>query len=171
MKSIVISVLGDDKPGLIDGLSSIVDLHKGDWVESRMSKIEGKFAGILRINVPDNNLSALAEGLDSSDLGLSIVCEEVHPPTNFSRFKSYNIELIGNNHSGIIRQLSHVLANLGANLEEMQTEVFDGSMSGEKLFKAKIHLQLPIGVNEDFVRTKLEQIANEMMVEIYSYED
>jgi glycine cleavage system regulatory protein len=95
----------------------------------------------------------------------------VRPPASLSRFKSYNIELIGNNHGGIIRQLSHVLANLGANLEEMQTEVFDGSMSGEKLFKAKIHLQLPVGVNEDFVRSKLEQIANEMMVEIYSYED
>jgi glycine cleavage system regulatory protein len=53
----------------------------------------------------------------------------------------------------------------------MQTEIIDGSMSGEKLFKAKIHLQLPVGVNEDFVRAKLEQIANEMMVEIYSYED
>jgi len=95
----------------------------------------------------------------------------VQPPAKLSRFKSYNIELIGNNHSGIIRQLSHVLANLGANLEEMQTEVIDGSMSGEKLFKAAIHLELPIGVNEDFVRAKLEQIANEMMVEIYSYED
>jgi glycine cleavage system regulatory protein len=171
MKSIVISVLGNDKPGLIDGLSSIVDLHQGDWVESRMSKIEGKFAGILRINVPDNNLQPLVGGLADADLGLSIACEEVRPPAKLSRFKSYNIELIGNNHSGIIRQLSHVLANLGANLEEMQTEVVDGSMSGEKLFKATIHLELPIGVNEDFVRAKLEQIANEMMVEIYSYED
>ena len=171
MKSIVISVLGNDKPGLIDGLSSIVDLHNGDWVESRMSKIEGKFAGILRINAPDDNLQSLVEHLSSADLELSIVCEEVHPPAKFSRFKSYNIELIGNNHSGIIRQLSHVLTNLGANLEEMQTEIIDGSMSGEKLFKAKIHLQLPVGVNEDFVRAKLEQIANEMMVEIYSYED
>jgi len=171
MKSIVISVLGDDRPGLIDGLSRIIDVNNGDWVESMMSKIEGKFAGILRVNVPDDSLGALIEDLSDANLGLSIVCEELLPPAKLSRFKSYNIELIGNNHSGIIRQLSHALVNLGANLEEMQTEVFDGSMSGEKLFKAKIHLQLPVGVNEDFVRAKLEQIANEMMVEIYSYED
>ena len=171
MKSIILSVLGDDKPGLIDGLSSIVAEHKGDWVESRMSKIEGKFAGILRVNVPDDNMQALVNGLASADLGLAIACEELRPPVQASRYKNYNIELVGNNHGGIIRQLSHVLANLGANVEEMRTEVIDGSMSGERLFKAQINLHLPVGVNEDFVRAKLEQIANEMMVEIYSYED
>ena len=171
MKSIVLSVLGDDKPGLIDALSSVVVSHNGDWVESKMSKIEGKFAGILRIDAPDDNMDALVNDLASANLGLSIACEELRPPAQPSRFKSYNIELIGNNHPGIIKQLSHVLANLGANLEEMRTEVVDGTMSGERLFKAQINLQLPIGVNEDFVRGKLEQIANEMMVEIYSYED
>jgi glycine cleavage system regulatory protein len=171
MKSIVLSVLGDDKPGLIDALSSVVVSHNGDWVESKMSKIEGKFAGILRIDAPDDNMDALVNDLAASNLGLSIACEELRPPVQPSRFKNYNIELIGNNHPGIIKQLSHVLANLGANLEEMRTEVVDGTMSGERLFKAQINLQLPVGVNEDFVRGKLEQIANEMMVEIYSYED
>ena len=167
MKSIVLSVLGDDKPGLIDALSSVIVAHNGDWVESKMSKIEGKFAGILRIDAPDDNMDALVNDLASANLGLSIACEELRPPAQLSRFKNYNIELIGNNHPGIIKQLSHVLANLGANLEEMNTEVMDGTMSGERLFKAHINLQLPIGVNEDFVRGKLEQIANEMMVEIY----
>jgi len=171
MKSIVLSVLGDDKPGLIDALSTMIVSHNGDWVESRMSKIEGKFAGILRIDVPDDCIDALVSDLVDTDLGLAIACEELHPPVQLSRFKNYNIELVGNNHQGIVKELSHVLANLGANLEEMSTEVIDGTMSGEKLFKAQINLHLPVGVSESFVRGKLEQIANEMMVEIYSYED
>ncbi len=171
MKSIVLSVLGDDKPGMIDGLSSIIVSHNGDWVESKMSKIEGKFAGILRVNIPGDTIEPLVKELMSADLGLSIACEELRAPESLAEFKNYNIELIGNNHTGIIRQLSHVLANLGANLEEINTEVIEGTMSGEKLFKAKINLHLPLGVDEDFVRAKLEQIANEMMVEIYSYED
>ncbi len=47
MKSILVSVLGEDKPGLIDGLSEIILSYEGDWVESRMSSFEGKFAGII----------------------------------------------------------------------------------------------------------------------------
>ena len=43
-------------------------------------------------------------------------------------------------------------------------------MSGEQLFKAQITLHLPKSVDERLIKEKLELIADEMMVEIYSYE-
>ena len=170
MKSILISVLGDDKPGLLDGLSEIIVSNDGDWIESNMSTVEAKFAGILRVNVPSKNASKLMKELTSSKLGLQIACEETAPVT-FSDFKSYNIELIGQNHVGIINKLSHVLTyELKANVEGIQTEIIDASMSGEQLFKAQITLHLPKSVDERLIKDKLELIADEMMVEIYSYE-
>ena len=59
---------------------------------------------------------------------------------------------------------------LNANVEELKTEIIDASMSGEQLFKAQINLHLPDSLDENLIRDKLEQIADEMMVEIYSYE-
>ena len=170
MKSILISVLGDDKPGLLDSLSEIIVSNDGDWIESNMSTVEAKFAGILRINVPSKNASKLMKELTSSKLGLQIACEETAPVT-FSDFKSYNIELIGQNHVGIINKLSHVLTyELKANVEGIKTEIIEASMSGEQLFKAQITLHLPKSVDERLIKDKLELIADEMMVEIYSYE-
>ena len=170
MKSILISVLGDDKPGLLDSLSEIIVSNDGDWIESNMSTVEAKFAGILRVNVPSKNASKLMKELTSSKLGLQIACEET-APVKFSDFKSYNIELIGQNHVGIINKLSHVLTHeLKANVEGIKTEVIDSSMSGEQLFKAQITLHLPKSVDERLIKDKLELIADEMMVEIYSYE-
>jgi len=170
MKSILISVLGDDKPGLLDSLSEIIVSNDGDWVESNMSTIEAKFAGILRVNVPSKNAKKLIKELTSSKLGLQIACEETVPATH-SDFKSYNIELIGQNHVGIINKLSHVLTyELKANVEGIKTEIIDASMSGEQLFKAQINLHLPISIDERLIKDKLELIADEMMVEIYSYE-
>jgi len=170
MKSILISVLGDDKPGLLDSLSEIIVSNDGDWIESNMSTVEAKFAGILRVNVPAKNASKLMKELTSSKLGLQIACEETAPVT-FSDFKSYNIELIGQNHVGIINKLSHVLTyELKANVEGIKTEIIDASMSGEQLFKAQISLHLPQSVDERLINDKLELIADEMMVEIYSYE-
>jgi len=170
MKSILISVLGDDKPGLLDSLSEIIVSNDGDWVESNMSTVEAKFAGILRVNVPAKNSKKLMKELTSSKLGLQIACEETVPVTQ-SDYKSYNIELIGQNHVGIINQLSHVLTyDLKANVEGIKTEIIDASMSGEQLFKAQIKLHLPISIDEQLIKDKLELIADEMMVEIYSYE-
>ena len=170
MKSILISVLGDDKPGLLDSLSEIIVLNDGDWVESNMSTVEAKFAGILRVNVPAKNCKKLIKELTSSKLGLQIACEET-APVKLSDYKSYNIELIGQNHVGIINQLSHVLTyDLKANVEGIKTEIIDASMSGEQLFKAQINLHLPTSIDERLIKDKLELIADEMMVEIYSYE-
>ena len=170
MKSILISVLGDDKPGLLDSLSEIIVSNDGDWVESNMSTVEAKFAGILRVNVPAKNSKKLMKELTSSKLGLQIACEET-APVKISDFKSYNIELIGQNHVGIINQLSHVLTyDLKANVEGIKTEIIDASMSGEQLFKAQINLHLPTAIDERLIKDKLELIADEMMVEIYSYE-
>ena len=130
MKSILISVLGDDKPGLLDSLSEIIVSNDGDWIESNMSTIEAKFAGILRVNVPAKNAKKLIKELTSSKLGLQIACEETVPVTH-SDYKSYNIELIGQNHVGIINKLSHVLTyELKANVEGIKTEIIDASMSG-----------------------------------------
>ena len=93
------------------------------------------------------------------------------PVDELNNVMSYNIELIGQNHVGIINKLSHVLADeLEANVEELKTEIIDASMSGEQLFKAQINLHLPNSLDENLIRDKLEQIADEMMVEIYSYE-
>ena len=170
MKSILISVLGDDKPGLLDSLSEIIVTNDGDWIESNMSTVEAKFAGILRVNVPLKNAKKLIKELTSSKLGLQIACEET-APVKFSDFKSYNIELIGQNHVGIINKLSHVLTyELKANVEGIKTEIIDTSISGEQLFKAQITLHLPKSVDERLIKDKLELIADEMMVEIYSYE-
>jgi glycine cleavage system regulatory protein len=170
MKSILISVLGDDKPGLLDSLSEIIVSNDGDWIESNMSTVEAKFAGILRVNVPAKNAKKLIKDLTSSKLGLQIACEETVPVTH-SDYKSYNIELIGQNHVGIINKLSHVLTyELKANVEGIKTEIIDASMSGEQLFKAQITLHLPKSVDERLIKDKLELIADEMMVEIYSYE-
>ena len=171
MKSFLISVLGNDKHGLLDNLSEIIITNDGDWIESRMSIFEGKFAGILKVNVASKNATQLKKELLNNSLGLQIACEEI-VSVKKTDFMTYNIELIGQNHVGIINKLTHVIADdLDANIEELETEIIDASMSGEQLFKAEITIHLPIFIDERLVKDKLEQIADEMMVEIYSYKE
>ena len=71
MKSFLISVLGDDKPGLVDGLSNIILSSEGDWIESRMSALK-KVCWYLESNVPSKNAAKLKKALVSASLGLQI---------------------------------------------------------------------------------------------------
>ena len=48
MKSFLISVLGDDKPGLVDGLSKIIVSNNGDWIESNMSVSKANLLAYLK---------------------------------------------------------------------------------------------------------------------------
>ena len=49
--SLILTVIGDDRPGLVERLSSVVSQHQGNWLESSMSHLSGKFAGIVRMHV------------------------------------------------------------------------------------------------------------------------
>jgi len=49
-QAIVIRVLGEDSPGLVESLSKRMVAHQGDWVESRMASLVGQFAVDLQVD-------------------------------------------------------------------------------------------------------------------------
>ena len=74
--SLVVTVIGEDKPGLVEALSSTVTAHDGSWLESRMSHMAGKFAGIVRVEVPEAAVDRLlAAFADLQSEGLRVVAE------------------------------------------------------------------------------------------------
>ena len=43
--SMVMTLIGKDRPGLVESLSRTVEEHGGNWEESRMAHLAGQFAG------------------------------------------------------------------------------------------------------------------------------
>ena len=52
---LVMTVIGQDRPGLVESVAALVAENGGNWLESRMSRLGGHFAGILRVEVPGEN--------------------------------------------------------------------------------------------------------------------
>lgn len=166
-KSIVISVLGNDSPGLVESLSKIIVAHDGEWIESRMASLAGKFAGILRIDLPSNKVRDFQIALQNAeDLGLSVIFEESVPSQRTPVQNQFEIELIGQDQPGIVHKISSALAQMNANVDELHTEVVEASMSGESLFKADIKLHIASDVKSSEIRALLEELANELIVDI-----
>lgn len=163
---LVLTVIGDDHPGLVSALSDTIAAFDGNWTETRMASLGGKFAGILLVTVPQSKADALIQALrqlEGQSLHLAIGRSTAEAPPG-SRLLV--LDLIGQDRPGIVRDISHVLAKLGINIEELETACVSGSFSGEAMFKALARLRVPRQVATTELRTVLEAIASELMVDI-----
>lgn len=166
MESLVVTVIGKDRPGLVESVSAAVAAHGGSWVESRMAHLAGHFAGILRVSVPPANVDALTEALQAlhSD-GLRVAVERgFEVPTEEGNV--ILLDLIGSDRPGIVHKISEALAARGVNVDELDTECDGAPWSGDTLFKAKARLRAPKSLDLDQLRESLEAIAADLMVDI-----
>jgi len=163
---LVLTAIGDDKPGLVEKLAQTVSRNSGNWLESSMSQLAGKFAGILLVSVPDENADQLISELESLSGSLKTVIERVSGEEQNEASQSLTLSLVGNDRPGIIREISAALARQRVNVEELNTECTVAPMSGETLFNAEAMLKVPVDLDLDVLQRELEQIADDLIVDI-----
>jgi len=163
---LVVTVIARDKPGLVEQLAKCVAEHGGNWLESRMARMAGQFAGILRVAVPaaaHGELAAALQGLEGQGIRVQLAPCGAEPG---SGWRSIRLELVGNDRSGIVRDITRLLAEHGVNLESLDTEVVPAPMSSEPLFHAEAQLAVPPGLPLDVLQERLETLADDLMVEL-----
>ncbi len=166
--AVVLTVIGEDRPGIVESLSQVVAAHGGNWVESSMSSLAGKFAGILLIEVATADADALLADLGAlKDTGLQVVAElSSMASTERSADREFTLELVGQDRPGIVRDITRIFAKYQVNVEELNTECQSASMSGEELFIANAMVRIPRQVSLAELQAELERLANELMVDI-----
>jgi glycine cleavage system regulatory protein len=163
---LVLTVIAPDKPGLVEKLAQCVAGHGGNWLESRMSRMAGQFAGILRVAVPAEAYAELVEALQAlAGQGIRVVVAEsgIEPSCTW---KPIHLDLVGNDRPGIVRDITRLLSELGVNLERFTTEVAPAPMSSEPLFHAEALLAVPLELTLDALQGRLEALADDLMVEL-----
>ncbi|GHU32317.1 hypothetical protein AGMMS50256_22210 [Betaproteobacteria bacterium] len=166
--SLVLTVIGDDRPGLVGQLSAAIGKHGGNWLQSSMSHLSGKFAGIVCVAIEKEHLDDLRAELAALP-GLRINAEvsgneqTTNVPTSGRRL---TLALVGHDRLGIVREVSHVLAKHAVNVEELSTHTASAPMSAEILFHATAELTASPQLDTRLLVHDLEQISNDMMVDI-----
>ena len=164
---LVMTIISPDRTGLVESVARTVAEHGGNWLESRMCRLGGEFAGILRIEIPADKKSALLAALQKLQAnGLQILVRDDAKTGGNISGQQTKLEIVGSDRPGIVREITAALARAGVNVEEFSSEVVSAPMSGETLFKATARLLLPEHCDLAALKRDLEKIAADLLVDV-----
>jgi glycine cleavage system regulatory protein len=167
MTTLVLTVVGADRAGLVAAVADVVDAHGGNWENSELAELAGAFAGIIEVSVPDDRVDELRGALSGLDGLLTVAVHASDAsPTDAEDPRRLAFTVLGNDHPGIVREISATLSDHDLSIERMSSETYDAAMSGGRLFEATIVARVAASVDIDAVQSALEQLAAEIQVDV-----
>src|ERR1700761_5769182 len=165
MTAVILTVAGSDRPGLTRALADAVHAAGGNWLESHLARLGGRYVGSVLVDLPEGAqgaLEAAARHIDAEGLAVTVLAAVEQPAPSGTMLR---LELVGQDRPGIVREVTGVLAGLGINIEDFATGVETGAQSGLPLFRATARLLVPAGISTEAVGAALEAISGEIMVD------
>jgi len=163
---LVVTVLAEDRPGIVESVAQTVSAYSGNWMESRMNRLAGKFAGILLVEVATQNSPQLQKALDAlTEQGITVVIENSTPGPE-QHMISLCIDIIANDRPGIVNEIAALLSSNNVNLKSLETYCASAPMSAGIMFHAQAHMQLPEALSEDKLMRLIESLSDDLMVEV-----
>jgi len=169
-EKIIITLFAKDRPGIIRELSDTVLANKGNWLESSLSRLCGQFTGIVHVEVPAEQKSALLSSFQKlTQSGINVTVQNyqsVDADEESGAFNAMQIMVEANDRPGIVEEITTALADEDINIENMDTECESASMAGYNLFRAHMFLALPEGMTEEQLEGVLENVSDDLMVSV-----
>lgn len=162
--NLVLTVIGNDRPGLVEELSTVISAHQGNWLEASMSRLAGQFAGIVRVALPDSKVALLQGALRGiTDLQITTATSSV---TAESEGRTLLLTLVGHDRIGIVKEVTQVLARHAVNVEKLTTYTASAPMSAETHFHANAELRASPALDARALKAELEKLSDDLMVDI-----
>lgn len=170
MATLILSVIGSDRPGLTQALAAAVLSAGGNWLESHLSRLGGLYVGSVLVELATDSidrLRAAVQAVDAHGLEVRIApAVERAGPDKGASGDAIHFRLVGQDRLGIVHQVTAILSGLGVNIEAFETRISAEPHSGAPLFHMEARLRLPPGLPADAVQAALEAISGEIMVDI-----
>ncbi|PVE62751.1 glycine cleavage system protein R [Microbacterium testaceum] len=166
MTTLVLTVVGDDRAGLVSAVADIVDSHGGNWENSELAELAGAFAGIVQVSIAPDRADDLRAALESLAGTLTVTVHAGAAEPGVASARAVTFDVVGNDRAGIVREVSAALSGHGASIERMSTQTTDAAMAGGRLFEATITATVPADVAIDDLVAELERLASEIQVDV-----
>ncbi len=163
----VLTVTGPDLPGMEQELTQLISRHQAQWVASRMAHMAGRFASILFISVGGRFADALTIALNSLQVeGVDIRIDRVESSPTYSGEHHLLMNLIADDAPQLVTDVSRLLDEQCIRISELHTDTLPAPYTGEMMQSIQAHLRAPSGVDVDAVRSRIESLSPELMLDL-----
>lgn len=166
MKTLVITLVGPDRPGIVEHVSDCLVRYKANWLGSSMSLMAGQFAGIVEVCLPEEQVNGLRHGLTQLE-GLAVQVADGEPSaTSAQAVIPIEFQVTANDRPGIVQQVAACLSGLGINVLQLETQCESAAHFGGELFTANVTAQLPQGLPEEQLWQALESLSDDLIIDM-----
>jgi glycine cleavage system regulatory protein len=165
MSQLVITIVGEDHPGIVETLAGLVVENGGNWLSSSMSNLAGQFAGIIEVTVDADQQDTLAAAISALP-GLQVHSVVASGSVEVGKYPMADLEAVGSDHPGIVHRLTAVLEKAGVNLLQFASWTEPAPNSGEEIFRVATEFELPPSVDLEALKAQLEEVAEDLAVDI-----
>lgn len=166
MTTLILTVAGADRSGLISAVADLVDAHGGNWENSRLAELAGTFAGVIQITVADERVGELQTALHGLDGMLAVTVSTGAERADADVDRHISVTVLGDDRPGIVREISGVLSSHALSIRSMTTETRDAAMAGGRLFESAVTATVPASADLDALRDDIEQLTHDLQVDI-----
>lgn len=163
MRTVVVSLIAEDRPGLVAELAETVAEQGGNWLESQMGRLGGTFAGAVLVELGEDRVEGLSAAVrDLRDVDVVEVTAATTAAAADPDLAPVRLVAVGQDQPGIVREVTVALADRGLGIREFRSATSDAPMSGERLFEAVA----VVGVAEDLDLTDLRAALDEVSAQL-----
>ncbi|RLK49155.1 glycine cleavage system protein R [Microbacterium telephonicum] len=166
MAHLVLTVVGDDRAGLVRALADTVAVHGGNWERSELAELAGAFAGIVLVTVPDDAAAGLVTALQALDGMLRVTTHTGTHVADAAASRTFSFTVLGNDRPGIVREVTSAIAANALSIDSFTSRTLEAPMAGGTLFEAEVSVRVPADADLAPLVTELERIAGEIQVDL-----
>jgi glycine cleavage system transcriptional repressor len=168
-KQLVITLSGNDRVGIVDDVTKIILADHGNVDASRMARLGGEFAMLMLVSVAEAQLDTLQSALEELrgqgfELAMRLTTQDAD--RKFAGWHSYQLNVSGADHEGIIHEVTHHLAVQGVSVETIDTGTEDAPFGGTKLFTMSATVLAPPALSLGDLEEELGEVETQMGVDI-----
>lgn len=168
MAELVMTAIGPDRTGLVDELTGVIHDRQANIADSRMVNLHGQFAVILLLEVEEDCVEAMRRDMPGlgQEIGLSISIAPSCPTVSRGGGVPYRLRTYAMDQPGIVHRITHLLHEREINIEELQTNLQPGSVTGTPLFTMHLRMTVPTSVPLPILRRDLELLCDALNCDI-----
>jgi glycine cleavage system transcriptional repressor len=167
----ILTAIGPDRPGIVDEVSQFIFQRGGNIADSRMVNLRGQFAMMVLLGAEDEAMGKIQA--EMGQLGessrLHVELRPAGPPNETTRAAEpampYRLTATAIDQAGIVHRLSHLLREMGVNIESLETRLMPAPITGAPLFEMEMTLAVPRSIQVSRLRQSLAGVCDEMNID------